>query len=188
MLLILLFQHPAALPQVLQGTPTWVWGLLAALLALGASQLRGRTVGVARMAAMPLAMAALSLWGTVSAFNSSPLFAYVLMAWLAWFALAASLTGTRPPPAGMRYDAASRSFQVPGSWVPLLLILCIFAVKYVVGADLAMQPALAHNGGYTLVVGALYGVFSGCFAGRAARLWRLALRPAGHAGGVLARA
>ena len=40
-----------------------------------------------------------------------------------------------------------------------------------------MQPQLARDGQYTLVVGTLYGAFSGIFAGRAARLWRLVLRP-----------
>ena len=41
-----------------------------------------------------------------------------------------------------------------------------------------MQPSLAHDSQYTLVVGTLYGVFSGLFSGRAMRLWRLAARPA----------
>ena len=34
---------------------------------------------------------------------------------------------------------------------------------------------MAHDGQFTLVVGALYGLFSGVFAGRAARLGRLAM-------------
>jgi hypothetical protein len=40
-----------------------------------------------------------------------------------------------------------------------------------------MQPTLANDGQYSLIVGALYGLFSGAFAGRAARLWRLAMQP-----------
>ena len=32
--------------------------------------------------------------------------------------------------------------------------------------------------GFTLPLAAVYGVFTGLFVGRAARLWRLALRPA----------
>ena len=58
----------------------------------------------------------------------------------------------------------------------MLLILGVFLTKYVVGVELAMQPALARDGPYTLAVGTLYGVFSGLFVGRAARLWRLADR------------
>jgi hypothetical protein len=47
-----------------------------------------------------------------------------------------------------------------------------------VGVSLAMHPALAANGNFTLAVATLYGVFSGIFAGRTVRLLRLAVRPA----------
>jgi hypothetical protein len=40
--------------------------------------------------------------------------------------------------------------------------------------DVAIQPAVAREGTYTLAVAALYGMFSGIFLGRAARLWRMA--------------
>lgn len=174
MLIQLVIQHPQAIGQILKSTPTWVWGLFAALLALGLSQVRTREVSAVRMAITPLAMTGFSLWGTVSAFSHSPLFGYVLFAWAAGAVALLALIGTRQPAAGTRYDAAARSFLVPGSWMPMLLILGIFSVKYVVGVELAMQPALAHDGTYTLVAGGLYGLFSGAFAGRALRLFRLA--------------
>jgi hypothetical protein len=66
---------------------------------------------------------------------------------------------------------------MPGSVVPLLLILGIFMTKWLVGVQLAIVPRLAADVGFALPVAALYGVFTGLFAGRAARLWRLALRP-----------
>ena len=69
---------------------------------------------------------------------------------------------------------------MPGSWVPLTLIVGIFLTKYVVGVDLAMQLSLAQDSQYTLIVAAIYGTFSGIFMGRAARLWRLALRPSAN--------
>ena len=179
MLIQLITNHPEALGPIVRNTPTWVFGLFAALLALGLSQVRTREVSAVRMALVPVIMAGLSLWGIVSAFSASPLFGYVLLAWAAGTALMLGLLAPRSAPEGTRYDAANRSFRMPGSVVPLLLILGIFFTKYVVGVELAMQPSLAHDGQYTLIVGALYGLFSGTFAGRAARLWRLALRPSG---------
>ena len=176
MLIQLLIQHPQAIFQVAKNTPRWVWGLLAALLALGFSQLRNREISMTRMAITPAAMVVLSVWSSASAFGASPLIGYVMLAWATCAALMFGLIATRAPLPGTRYDAATRTFTVPGSWVPLLLILAIFTTKYIVGVDLAMQPALAHDGTYTLVVGALYGVFSGVFAGRTARLWLLAHR------------
>ncbi|HMA07354.1 MAG TPA: DUF6622 family protein [Ramlibacter sp.] len=177
MLIQMLVHQPQMLGPVLQHTPSWVWGLLATLITLGLSQARTRTAGLARVALLPIAMTGLALWGTVSAFGGSTQFGPVLMAWLT--AAVAALAAVAPfaPPAGTTYDPATRSFHLPGSWVPLLLILGVFLTKYVVGVELAMQPSLAHDSQYTLVVGTLYGAFSGIFSGRAIRLWRLAARP-----------
>lgn len=177
MLIQLIVQHPEALGTVLRKTPLWVGGLLAVLLALGLSQTRDRQVSQLRMAIMPLAMTALSLWGMVSAFGKSPMFGYVMLVWLAGALLIGSLIAMTAPRPGTAYDPARRSFTLPGSWLPLALILGIFLTKYVVGVDLVMQPELSRDGQYTLIVGILYGVFSGAFAGRSARLWRLARRP-----------
>jgi hypothetical protein len=81
MLIQLLAQHPQALGPILENTPGWVWGLFAALLALGLSQTRSRSVTLPRMALVPLIMTGLSLWGTASAFGRSPQLGYVLLAW-----------------------------------------------------------------------------------------------------------
>lgn len=162
--------------QILSNTPPWVWALLAALTWLGLSQARARTASLARITVMPVAMTGLSLWGTVSAFGGSPMFGYVMLAWM--FAAAAMMAVVAPMkvPAGTTYDAQSRAFAMPGSWAPMLLILGIFLTKYAVGVTLAMQPGMARDGLFTLAVGGLYGLFSGVFAGRAARLWRLAFQ------------
>ena len=178
MLFQLIARQPQMLGSIVSHTPVWVWGLLAALLALGFSQLRARTVGLRRVTVMPATMTAYSLWSTVSVFGNSQHFASVLLAWVAAAAVTLAACASLTAPAGTRYDAASRRFAMPGSWVPLALIAGIFLTKYVVGVDLAMQPSLAQDSQYPLVVAALYGAFSGIFMGRAARLWRLAVRPA----------
>ena len=178
MLLQLIAQHPQALVQVVKNTPVWVWGLLAGLTALGLSQLRTRTVGALRIALIPVAMTGLSLYGTVSAFGASPLLGHVLLSWLTGAAVMLTVVTPMAAPAGAAYDSTRRSFRVPGSVVPLVLILGIFLTKYIVGVDLAMQPGLAQDGTYTVIVGGLYGAFSGTFAARAARLGRLVWKPA----------
>jgi len=179
MVIDLLIHHPEAIGTVLQKTPTWVWGLLAGLLALGGSQLVARSASLTRVAVMPVAMALFSAYGLVSAFGSSGQVLGALSAWLAAAAVVATLTLALWPaaPTGTRYLAASRSFQLPGSPLPLLLILGIFLTKYLVGIELAMQPALAHDATFDLQIAALYGVFNGLFIARSARLWRMALAP-----------
>jgi len=179
MLIQLLSNHPEAVVQIVKQTPLWVGGLLAALLALGTSQLRYRTASLVRITVMPVAMTAFSLWGTFTAFGSSPMFTEVLIAWAAVAAVTLALIA--PGRTNATYDGGTRTYAIPGSWVPLALILGIFMTKYVVGVELAMQPQLARDGQFTLVVGMLYGAFSGIFTGRAARLWRLAARPSAAA-------
>lgn len=174
MLIQLVSQHPEAIATILRRTPVWVWGLLCALLVLGFSQARDRRVGLARMSLTPIGMTAFSLWGTVSAFGSSPLFAQALVVWIA--AAVSAIALILPTRGNASYDPASRTFSMPGSLLPLALILGIFSVKYVVGVELAMAPALMRDPQYALTVAALYGAFTGIFVGRAARLWRLAFR------------
>lgn len=173
MLIQLLSEHPEALPSVVSATPGWVWGIAAGLAVLGASQLKDRQASLARVSVTPLAMTAFSIWGTVSAFGASTLLAEALGAWivtaLAVFAVVARL------PARARYDAATRTDAIPGSVVPLLLMLGIFMVKYGVGVNRAMAPQLMNEPSYALTVAGLYGAFTGLFVGRAARLWKLAL-------------
>ncbi|TWO69520.1 hypothetical protein FN976_19745 [Caenimonas sedimenti] len=178
MLLQLIANHPEAVVTVIARTPTWVWGLLAALLALGISQLRARHASLVRIAIMPIAMAGFALFSMAADFRASGALAWALGAWLAAAALVSALIGVAAPAAGTRYDAASRTFALPGSAVPLLLILGIFLTKYVVGIELAMQPALKTDFGFAVSISALYGVFNGLFTGRAVRLLRLAFRPA----------
>ncbi len=177
MLLQMLIAHPQMLGTVLKSTPIWVWGLLASLTWLGLSQAKARTASLARVTIMPVAMTALSLWGTIAAFGNSPMFGYVMLAWMFAAAVMLALITPTSVPRGTSYDPATRTFSMVGSWVPMVLILGIFLTKYVVGVELAMKPSLAQDGQYSLIVGTLYGLFSGIFTGRTARLWLLARRP-----------
>ncbi len=159
--------------QIFANTPRWVWGLLLALLWLGLSQTITRTASLKRITLLPLAMTGLSVYGSVAAFGAGP---QVLLVWLSACALALALVLQQAPPDATRYDPATRLFTLPGSWVPLLLILGIFVTKYFVGVATALQPALARDASFSQSFVALYGAFSGVFLARATRLWRLALR------------
>ncbi|MEX1168289.1 MAG: DUF6622 family protein [Hydrogenophaga sp.] len=174
MLLNLLTQHPEALPSILGRTPTWVWGLLAGLIALGASQMVKRQVGIARVALLPLGMVALSCLGLGSAFSDTAHMPSALGIWLLAASLCAALAMAwrRTPSKGTHYNAQSRQFTLPGSPMPLLLILAIFLTKYSVAIELAMQPALAQSATFALSLAAVYGLFNGLFAARTLRLWR----------------
>lgn len=174
MLLNIVLHQPQMLATIVARTPTWVWGLFAGLLVLGATQLRDRSASLLRMSLMPLVMTGFSAWGMASAFGSSPVFGEVLAVWLA--ITAAMVAALAPGRAVASYDPVRRVYQLPGSVTPLLLLAVIFLVKWCVGVEMAMQPSLVRDATFTLPVAAIYGVINGLFIGRAVRLWRLALQ------------
>ncbi|HOZ64938.1 MAG TPA: hypothetical protein PK497_11035 [Burkholderiaceae bacterium] len=158
--------------QIIIHTPVWVWALLSLLLWVGIKQTQPGQPSLLRITVVPLVLTSLSLYGTVSAFGSAPV---VMLTWLAAAIVLATVVLQRPLPEVTRFDAHTRTFRVPGSWVPLALMVGIFANKYVVGVALNMHPELTREATFTLGFSALSGAFSGVFAARAVRLWRLAL-------------
>jgi hypothetical protein len=178
MLIPMLIQQPQMLGTVLHNTPRFVWVLLAALVAIGVSQARDREASLVRVAIMPIVMTGFGIWGMTAGFGASPMFGYAILMWMLALSVSFAVVGTMRAPQGAEYHPATRTFFLPASWAPLLLIVGIFLTRYVVNVDLAMQPALARDGEYTLIVAAVYGLCSGVFVGRAARLWRLAAESA----------
>ncbi len=173
LLTTLLTQHPQAALDIVRGTPAWVGALLVGLLALGWSATRARTVTTGQLALMPLAMLGLALWGVQAAFGAGGHFIALLALWAACFATLLAWGRRAAAPAGTAWDAAAQRFRLPGSWTPMALILGIFLLKYGIGVQLALEPALARNTGFALAVTALYGLLSGWLAARTLRVLRL---------------
>jgi Family of unknown function (DUF6622) len=151
-------------------TPLWVWGLFAALIALGLSQARARTVSQSRLAIGPLAMVAYSLFGVVLAFGWS--LAGVAI-WAAGLAATVAAGWALKRPADVRYLPESRRFQVPGSWIPLALILVIFLVRYLLAVSMAIDPSLHQATGFAVGASLAYGLLGGIFPARALRVWSI---------------
>lgn len=159
--------------QILANTPRWVWILLIALLYLGLIQTRTRSLSLKKMMIMPLAMLGFSLFGTYSAFGGTAL---TMLVWLVAAVIVFAWLFRTSSPVYAHYDAWSQTLRVPGSWLPMALILGIFFTKYLVGAIASSQPALLHELGFSLSFSALYGAFSAAFLARAARFLRLAVQ------------
>lgn len=157
---------------ILQHTPSWVWVLLAVLLALGLAQTLPRRVGLRRAALLPAAMLVWSLWSVVSGFGS----ALALSAWALGALVTAGATARLGAPRGARWQADESRFELPGSWVPLALIVALFGAKFFVGASIAQHPLLRADDAFAAAASLAFGAFSGVFAGRALALLQLARR------------
>jgi hypothetical protein len=159
---------------IVRHTPFWVWIVLAVLVSIGVKQSFPRRLRLGRVTTLPLVFIALSFAGVVSTF---PLDGTALLAWAAGVGVAASLGLQAGAPASARWLAAERAFELPGSWVPLALMLGIFVLRFAVAVMLALHPGLRGDAGFAALAGAGYGGFSGLFLGRAMALWQLARAP-----------
>ena len=152
--------------QILLHTPTWVFILLAALIAFGLLQTRKRTVKKPMAYVLPLAMVVFSLSGVQSGLGLTPV---TVLAWLAGLLLVAWWAQRAFRKSGIRFDPLRNSFEVPGSWMPLVVILGIFLAKYaiaVIHAITTSPPGTGTAAGLSLLLGA----FSGYFVARALAL------------------
>lgn len=163
---------------ILQHTPSWVWAVLLILLWRGLSQARPHRITLRRLSILPLVMLGLSLWGVTSTFGS---FA-ALAAWAAGVLATSALMLSSGAQRGVQWSATEQHFSMPGSWLPLVVILGIFCTKFAVGVSLALHPGLHSETAFALGASLAYGGFSGFFAGRALGLARMVrLAPAARA-------
>ena len=132
---------------IVQQAPRWVWILLAVLIAVGVSQSFARRRSLGSAIAAPLAM-------------------------IASLALAKAIGAWR----AISWSATDRCLEVPGSWVPMALILGIFTMKFAVGALLATHSELARSGLFGATAGFASGAFSGAFLSRGVAIWQTAHR------------
>jgi hypothetical protein len=160
--------------QIMQRTPVWVWMLLIALIYLGYLQSRTRTVSKARLFALPVAMLALSLYSLFATFGPTRL---GFVAWLAGGMLAGLLYRFARRPAGAGHAPDTRVYTIPGSWLPLTLMLAIFLMRYAVAVAIAIDASLSETSSFVLVAGLSYGLLSCIFLARA----NAVLRAAKHA-------
>jgi hypothetical protein len=156
------------LMQILRGTPLWVYPLFLVLIILGYLQSKPREVAPARLAILPVALGLFSLSRVLGTFGPE---APALAAWVAGTAAALLLNRALKQPAGARWSAASGTFHVPGSWVPLALMMAVFFARYAVAVSLAMAPGLAHSAGFATATSFGFGLLSGMFLARALRVW-----------------
>jgi uncharacterized membrane protein len=147
--------HGVTVLGVLQHTPIWVWAVLLYVLYVGWSRTRDRVVAPWRLLVMPAVIAGLAVWNlAASGLTPAGIAGFTCGAVAGGFA---GMAVARRRPAQLRPDGM---LAVRGDWLPLLLVVGIFAVRYAQGVALGIDPALAAHDGF-----ALAGVFaSGLFA------------------------
>lgn len=151
--------------QIISHTPIYVWALLAFLVYRGWLASKDRETSLLKVALIPLVMLGLAVSGIRS---NGPLGEAVWALWALGAAASGALIWTLST-REIRVDRAAGTISQRGSWMPLGLMLAIFATKYSVAVLLAIHPELAHSLSFATAITLLYGVFNGLFLGRLAR-------------------
>jgi hypothetical protein len=148
---------------MLAHVPTWVYGVFAMLLALGLLFTRPRSMHPAVPSLMAAGFGCYSLYGVISSFGASP---SNLVAWAIGMGLGTALSRPFVGPNGLSRVAGSTKVLVLGSWVPLVLMMGIFAVKFFVGVVRGAHLPAGSHVWFAPTVCLILGLFSGAFAAR----------------------
>lgn len=144
--------------------PVWVYALLATLVSVGLLQARARLVSHRVVRSVSVVLALVSLWGVVAAFGAQ---VQAVLPWALGLGLAWWVGPWAFKPRGLAFDAASGRVQVPGSWLPMVVMLGIFGIKFGLGMAAGLgRPVLAGSTAAAAVALAL-GLLSGAFVVRA---------------------
>ena len=160
-------------PEIVSHTPPWAWAVLALLVVLGLLQMREHRVSRARVTIAPLMLAAYSLHGATSAFGWR---VPVVLAWAAGMAGALAANRVLRWPRRVR-PTGDGGFVIGASVWPLLLLLTVFAQRYVAAVALVLHPAWRHAALFAGPMALAWGLCSGLFLARALRVLGTA-RPA----------
>ncbi len=153
---------------ILNGTPTWVWVLLVVLLSRGIKALRSGTATLAKLAIIPVVFAG---WGIVELALRPTHGWSVPVAWIlgALVGIAGGILIARRT--RFIVDPIARTVMLPGSVVPLVLIVVTFVTKFWLGIELATAGAEAPIATWLLIDAAVSGVVAGIFGGRFLTYW-----------------
>jgi len=150
--------------EVLKHTPAYVWAILAALVVLGSLQMRDQLVGRTRMLLLPAVLGGYSLWSAASAFGVRW---DVLAAWVVGMGTMLVAARWVQWPRQVEYLPERGVFAVGGSVIPLVVMVAVFAVRYVATVALVLHPQWHGVASVAILGGLGYGLLSGVFAMRA---------------------
>lgn len=148
---------------MLAHVPTWVYGLFVLLLAVGLLFTRPRAVHPVVPSLMAVGFGFYSLYGVISSFGASLLH---LFPWATGMVVSVFLGRSFFGPRGLSRVAGSPKVLVPGSWLPLALIMGIFAVKFIVGFVSGAHLPIGTEGWFAPAVNLVLGLLSGGFTAR----------------------
>ena len=154
--------------------PSWVFAILAALVVIGLLQTRPRSVSRARLLLMPMIIAAVSLLAVLQLLGPRPI---ALLFWLLGATVAVHRRRWLSASAEASFSASRELFLIAGSWLPLGLLMALFALRFIATGSLVRHPELVEHVFYVAAIGLGFGLIAGAFVARSLLIFGKASGP-----------
>ncbi|HEY3599376.1 MAG TPA: DUF6622 family protein [Paraburkholderia sp.] len=149
--------------EIVRGTPVWVWILLAYLVSRGIKALKGGTAALSKLAIIPLVFA---VWGIAHLVTEPSAGWQAGLAWIIGAAVGLPVGAVLAHKTRFTVDRVQKTVTLPGSAIPLVLILVTFGSKFWLAVHLATSSPLTTDSTYVVLDGLVSGLVAGIFAGR----------------------
>lgn len=154
---------------MLSRIPVWVFFVLIALVYFGYRQSLTRRVSPVTVSVLALAMIGLSLQGVIATFGAGTV---PLLAWALGVAAALSVGMQAFAPRGLTWSDGR--VRVPGSWLPMGMLLGIFSVRFALGFAQGVGWPVVDDLRVAAASALVLGLLSGGFVVRAWAIRRFA--------------
>jgi len=144
--------------EIIKGTPIWVYLLLALLIYRGILATKGKITTLKKLFIMPVVFIFL-VGQRMSANPTAFLIFLVLGCIIGWLVY---------KKVKIRADKEKKVLFVPGSIMPLILIIVAFVKGYYIGYETAVHPELVKTFWFAFYSATISGIFSGLIIGRTA--------------------
>lgn len=148
--------------QIITKIPMFVWPLFVILLLGG---LRARKTSTVPIAVLLLIPSIFFGWSLFSFFGKHAIDPLMILCWLLCLGAGFSIGFLHMQSLKLKFNRPKKKVEMPGSWIPLLLSMSIFALKFSVGMMSSLMPNL--NGSLLFLGLELFAtIILGIFAGR----------------------
>ena len=147
--------------QIFTKMPLFVLPLFAMLLHVGLRARRRSSFPIAVLVLIPSLFFGLSLFLFLGKYGTNP---GAILFWFLSFAVGGAIGFSYAQTLKLQFDRKKKRVEIPGSWIPLILLMSIFTSKFSLGMITSMMP---HLTGSLLLLGlelfptSILGIFAG---------------------------
>lgn len=151
--------------ETLRHTPWWAYLLFFYLLKRGYDATKTRVFAFKKLFILPSLFLAISINTLLTSFRLTPL---TTTTYLITFILGTVGGWLLVRNVDLQFDHKQHLVKLPGTWTTLILISVIFSTKYYFGYSLTINPTLAQDTHFELMMLSVSGFCTGLFLGRLA--------------------